>query len=78
MGQSGVDAYMNFIDGKGDRKAIVDSLDVVKRIQQNYITEDASSVSFTDVGGKMINGEVACMHQGNWLAGQFRVDDSFN
>ncbi|GGN91251.1 sugar ABC transporter substrate-binding protein [Haloarcula pellucida] len=78
QGQAGVDAYMNFIEGNGDRQAIVESLNVVKEIQQNYITDDASSVSFTDVGGKMINGEVACMHQGNWLAGQFRVDDSFN
>ncbi|WP_162318215.1 ABC transporter substrate-binding protein [Haloarcula limicola] len=78
MGQSSVDAYMNFIEGNGDKQKIVNSLEVVKEIQQNYITNDASSVSFTDVGGKMINGEVACMHQGNWLAGQFRVDDSFN
>ena len=76
--QAGVDAYMAFIEGDGDRAALVESLKVVKEIQQNYITEDASSVSFTDVGGKMINGEVACMHQGNWLAGQFRSDDKFN
>jgi len=78
MGQSGVDAYMNFIDGDGDRQQVVEALNVVKDIQQNYITEDASSSSFTDMGGKMIDGEVACMHQGKWLAGQFRVDDSFN
>jgi len=78
MSQASVDAYMDFIEGNGDRAALVESLKVVKEIQENYITEDASSVSFTDVGGKMINGEVACMHQGNWLAGQFRSDDAFN
>nr|WP_241692724.1 ABC transporter substrate-binding protein [Haloarcula salina] len=76
--QAGVDAYMNYIEGNGDRQAIVDSLELVKEIQQNYITNDASTSSFTDMGGKMIAGEVACMHQGNWLAGQFRTDDSFN
>ena len=76
--QAGVDAYMDFIEGNGDRAAIVDSLELVQEIQENYIQEGASSQSFTDVGGMMINGEVACMHQGNWLAGQFRVDDSFN
>ena len=76
--QAGVDAYLDFIEGNGDRQAIVDSLELVKEIQQNYITNDASTSSFTDMGGKMIAGEVACMHQGNWLAGQFRVDDSFN
>ncbi|MFC6823601.1 ABC transporter substrate-binding protein [Halopelagius fulvigenes] len=78
MSQSGVDAYTNFIEGKGNKQKIVKSLKTVKEIQQNYITSDASSVSFTDVGGKMINGKVACMHQGNWLAGQFRSNDSFN
>jgi glucose/mannose transport system substrate-binding protein len=76
--QAGVDAYMDFIEGNGDRAALVDSLELVQEIQENYITDDASTSSFTDMGGKMINGEVACMHQGNWLAGQFRVDDSFN
>ncbi|RDI70014.1 ABC transporter substrate-binding protein [Halopelagius longus] len=78
MSQSGVDAYTKFIEGNGDKQKIVEALKTVKDIQQNYITSDASSVSFTDVGGKMINGEVACMHQGNWLAGQFRSNDSFN
>jgi len=76
--QAGVDAYMDFIEGNGDRQALIDSLELVKEIQQNYITNDASTSSFTDMGGKMIAGEVACMHQGNWLAGQFRTDDSFN
>jgi glucose/mannose transport system substrate-binding protein len=69
---------MDFIEGKGDRAAMIEALETVRDIQQNYITDDASTSSFTDMGGKMINGEVACMHQGNWLAGQFRVDDSFN
>lgn len=78
MGQSGVDPYMNFIEGNGDRKKMIKALKTVKEIQQNYITEGASSSSFTDMGGKMINGEVATMHQGNWLAGQFRADDQFN
>ncbi|MFC7076870.1 ABC transporter substrate-binding protein [Haloarcula halophila] len=78
MGQAGIDAYMDFIEGNGDRAAMIEALEIVRDIQQNYITDDASTSSFTDMGGKMINGEVACMHQGNWLAGQFRVDDSFN
>ncbi len=78
MGQSGIDAYMDFIEGNGDRGMMIEALETVRDIQQNYITDDASTSSFTDMGGKMINGEVACMHQGNWLAGQFRVDDSFN
>lgn len=76
--EAGVDAYMDFIEGNGDRAAMIDSLELVQEIQENYIQGGASSQSFTDVGGMMINGEVACMHQGNWLAGQFRGDDAFN
>jgi len=78
MSDSSIDAYMNFIEGDGDRAKLVSSLELVQEIQENYIQEGASSQSFTDVGGMMINGEVACMHQGNWLAGQFRSDDQFN
>ena len=75
---AGVEAYTDWIEGNGNREDIVNALEYVQEIQENYITSDASTSSFTDMGGKMIAGEVACMHQGNWLAGQFRVDDSFN
>ncbi|MDS0223176.1 ABC transporter substrate-binding protein [Haloarcula sp. S1AR25-5A] len=76
--EAGVEAYTDWIEGNGDRDAVVNALEYVQEIQENYITSDASTSSFTDMGGKMIAGDVACMHQGNWLAGQFRVDDSFN
>jgi glucose/mannose transport system substrate-binding protein len=78
IGEHGTEPFMNWIDGNADRELIVDSLDMVREIEENYISSDASSLSFTDIGGNMINGEYACNHQGNWIYGQFRADDNFN
>ena len=76
--QSGVEAYMNFIEGSPDRAAVVDALESLKTINENYITADASSISFTTAGQKVISGDAATIHQGNWVYGMFRADDSFN
>nr|WP_253805955.1 ABC transporter substrate-binding protein [Haloferax sp. Q22] len=76
--QSGVDAYMNFIEGNPDRAAVVEALEALKTINENYITADASSISFTTAGQKVISGKAATIHQGNWVYGMFRADDSFN
>nr|WP_254764531.1 ABC transporter substrate-binding protein [Natrinema marinum] len=76
--QSGVDAYMNFIEGNGDRGKIIDALETLREIQQNYITEDASSIGYTEAAQKLIGDKAACIHGGNWLYGMFRADDDFN
>ncbi|WP_416841828.1 ABC transporter substrate-binding protein [Haloferax sp. DFSO52] len=76
--QSGVDAYMDFIEGNPDRAAVVEALESLKTINENYITQDASSISFTTAGQKVISGKAATIHQGNWVYGMFRADDSFN
>ena len=76
--QSGVEAYTNFIEGSPDRAAVVEALEALKTINENYITADASSISFTTAGQKVISGEAATIHQGNWVYGMFRADDSFN
>jgi glucose/mannose transport system substrate-binding protein len=78
VGEHGTEAFMNWIDGNADREAIVDALDIVREIEENFISDDASSLSFTDVGGRMIDGDFATNHQGNWIYGQFRADDNFN
>ncbi|WP_435095317.1 ABC transporter substrate-binding protein [Halarchaeum sp. P4] len=76
--QSGVEAYTNFIEGNPDRAAIVDALESLKTILTNYINDDSSSISFTTANSKVISGEAACIHQGNWAYGMYRSDDSFN
>ncbi|CQH63194.1 ABC-type transport system periplasmic substrate-binding protein (probable substrate sugar) (plasmid) [Halobacterium hubeiense] len=76
--QSGVEAYENFIAGDGDRAAVIDALETLQEIQENYITEDASSIGYTQAAQKLIADEAACIHGGNWLYGMFRADDEFN
>ena len=76
--QSGVEAYMDFIEGDPDRDAVVGALESLQTIYENYITDDASSISFTTAGQKVISGDAATIHQGNWVYGMFRADDSFN
>lgn len=76
--QSGVDAYMDFIEGDGDRDAIIDALETLQEIQENYITADASSIGYTEAAQKLISDEAACIHGGNWQYGMYRADDDFN
>nr|WP_202614549.1 ABC transporter substrate-binding protein [Halostella litorea] len=76
--QSGVEAYEDFIAGDGDRGAVIDALETLQEIQENYITEDASSIGYTQAAQKLIADEAACIHGGNWLYGMFRADDEFN
>ncbi|MGQ3413396.1 ABC transporter substrate-binding protein [Natrinema sp. LN54] len=83
--QSGVEAYMDFIEGDGDRDAMIEAFDVLQEIRENYIPGDASSIGYTEAGQKIIGDldtdqppEAACIHGGNWLYGMFRADDSFN
>nr|WP_170972338.1 ABC transporter substrate-binding protein [Natronorubrum halophilum] len=76
--QSGVDAYMDFIEGNGDRGAIIDALETLQEIQENYINGDASSIGYTQAAQKLIADEAACIHGGNWQYGMYRADDEFN
>ncbi|QRV17907.1 carbohydrate ABC transporter substrate-binding protein (plasmid) [Haloterrigena salifodinae] len=73
--QSGVDSYTDFIEGNGDRDAVVDALETLQEIQENYISDDASSIGYTQAAQKLIAGEAACIHGGNWQYGMYRSDD---
>nr|WP_241433910.1 ABC transporter substrate-binding protein [Natrialba aegyptia] len=81
--QSGVDAYTDFINGDGDKDAMIEALETLQEIQENYINTDASSIGYTTAAQKIIGdeeepSEAACIHGGNWLYGMFRSDDEFN
>lgn len=76
--QSGVDAYTDFIDGNGDRDAMLEALESLQEIRENYITDDASSIGYTEAAQYLISDDAACMHGGNWMYGMFREDDEFN
>lgn len=74
----GVDAYMDFIEGNGDRDAMIDALETLREIQENYINADASSIGYTEAAQKLIADEAACIHGGNWQYGMYRGDEDFN
>ncbi|MFB6078825.1 MAG: ABC transporter substrate-binding protein, partial [Halarchaeum sp.] len=77
MSQSGVSTYMDFINGNPDRSAVVDALETEKTILTNYINSDASSISFTTANSKVMSGKAGCIHEGNWVYGMYRSDESF-
>jgi glucose/mannose transport system substrate-binding protein len=71
ISQSGYESYMNWIGGDGTKSDIVDALETIKTMQKNYVTADASSIGFTEAGKKLLAGDAAFQHQGNWAAGLY-------
>ncbi|UPV74092.1 ABC transporter substrate-binding protein [Halorussus limi] len=78
LGEYGKETYVAFTEGKVEenKKAIKDSLQIVKDYKQ-YFNDDAGSISWTEANKKVINGEAAFFHQGDWAAGMYRSQDGF-
>lgn len=71
ISQSGYDAYMNWLEGSGTKSELNGALETIKTMQENYVTSDASSIGFTEAGKKLLAGDAAFQHQGNWAAGLY-------
>lgn len=78
LSTGGYDAYTSFINGKGGRGAVKTAFETTKEILENYINDDASSTDLTAANQKIINGEAAFIHQGNWAAGAYRGAKNFD
>ncbi|WP_158057217.1 ABC transporter substrate-binding protein [Halorussus halophilus] len=78
LGEHGKSTYEAFTKGKvsANKKAIKNSLSIVKEYTQ-YFNDDAGSLGWTEANKKIINGEAAFFHQGDWAAGMYRGADSF-
>lgn len=76
LGEHGVEAYQNAIDGSPDKDAIQDALEITVEYKE-YFNDDASSLSWTEANKKVINGDAAFFHQGDWAAGMYRGSDDF-
>ena len=72
MSQNDVDTYTDWIGGDGDEDAIRGTLETVRTMQEEYTTGDASSIGFTEAAQKILDGEAAFQHQGNWVAGTYK------
>jgi len=78
LGEHGKDTYVAFTEGKveANKEAVKNSLSIVKEYTQ-YFNDDAGSISWTEANKKVINGEAAFFHQGDWAAGMYRGQDGF-
>jgi glucose/mannose transport system substrate-binding protein len=78
LGEHGADTYSTFTAGDvaSVESEVKDALTIVKEYSQ-YYNEDSGSLSWTEANQKVINGEAAFMHQGDWAAGAYRGADEF-
>ncbi|MCL9813870.1 ABC transporter substrate-binding protein [Natranaeroarchaeum aerophilus] len=67
----GHDAYMDFIEGNGDRSEVEETFVALEEMLDNYINADAASVDFTEVNQDIMSGDAAFIHNGNWVAGAY-------
>jgi glucose/mannose transport system substrate-binding protein len=71
LGTQGFEAYTNFIEGNGDEAAVRATFETLGQMLENYINADAASVDFTEVNQRIMSGDAAFIHQGNWVAGAY-------
>ncbi|WP_435153105.1 ABC transporter substrate-binding protein [Haladaptatus sp. DFWS20] len=78
LGEHGEQAYNGFIKGnvKANKQAVKNSLSIVKQYH-NHFNGDAGSLDWQQANKKLINGKAAFFHQGDWAAGMYRGQDSF-
>ncbi|MFB6081521.1 MAG: ABC transporter substrate-binding protein [Halanaeroarchaeum sp.] len=78
LGEHGMDPYMQWTKGNGDKAKVTSALETTKEMLTNYINEDAATISFTQANQKIMNGNAGVIHQGNWVYGMYRSSDEFN
>lgn len=76
QGQSGYQAFMDFLNGDGDPNAVRSAFELIQQFTQ-YYNDDVSSIEFTEANQKFMNDEAAFVHNGNWAAGAYRTQDGF-
>lgn len=76
QGQSGYQAFMDFINGNGSEDAVRSAFETIQQYSE-YYNSDVSSIGFTTANQKFMNGEAAFVHNGNWVAGAYRNQDGF-
>ncbi|WP_082222505.1 ABC transporter substrate-binding protein [Halorubrum halophilum] len=77
LGENGYQPYMDFLAGDGDESAVRTAFETTAEMLENHISDDAASLNLTQSNQKIINGEAAFIHQGNWAAGAFRNAEDF-
>ncbi|WP_137284500.1 ABC transporter substrate-binding protein [Halorussus salinisoli] len=78
VGEAGVDVYRDVLDGNvGDHEdAVRSSLDLVTQYKDLF-NQDAGSITWDQANAKVIQGDAAMIHQGDWAAGQYKATEDF-
>ncbi|MFB6162708.1 MAG: ABC transporter substrate-binding protein [Halococcoides sp.] len=76
LAQAGVEGYRAFINGNGSESDIRSALETVKSYRE-YYPDDASSIGFTEANKRVMNGDAAFIHQGDWAAGAYSNRSDF-
>jgi len=77
LARAGNAAYEKFLAGEGDRGVVRRAFETAARLLEEYVNDDAATISFTEANGKLIRGEAATMVQGNWVYSMYRGATSF-
>ena len=78
LGQQGTDDYLSFVEG--DVESLEDEVRAALELLSeyaDYYPEDAGSISWDQGNDRLIEGEAAFLHQGDWAAGQYEAADGF-
>jgi len=75
LGSQGFDAYTNFIDGEGDEAAVRAAFENAQTVLSEYLNQDAAEIDFTEANQRIMSGDAAFIHQGNWVAGAYVNED---
>ncbi|WP_224335507.1 ABC transporter substrate-binding protein [Haloprofundus halobius] len=78
QGQQGVEAYNQFTDGNvsDHEQGVKDALQTVKDYSE-FFNDDAGSITWDQGNSKVIEGDAAMIHQGDWAAGQYESAEDF-
>lgn len=76
LGQEGFQAYMDFIEGNGSEDAVRAAFETAKEYSE-YFPSDAPTIDLTESNGRIMSGDAAFIHQGNWVAGAYRNQEDF-
>jgi glucose/mannose transport system substrate-binding protein len=78
IGEQGVTAFRDLLSGNAEahRSGIQSALERVVAYREQF-SQDAGSIAWDQANSKVINGDAAFIHQGDWAAGQYRTASDF-
>jgi glucose/mannose transport system substrate-binding protein len=78
IGVSDVSTYNDVLENgvSANEDAVRQALQTVSDYEEHF-NEDSGSIAWDQANGKVIEGEAAFIHQGDWAAGQYKATEGF-